>query len=307
MMPSYTRLQQPRGDLTEHTPQELVGRRTRTAVRELMSDTVLRRITEMWESEGFSPPPEIEPVGGQRVTLFEAYIRQVDWSSRSEAERALRVFQDALTDVFALWAGDDQYRERAIMNVRRAVSRDGLEIDDEWLIRIPHRAELNPSSLASLKDPSAILQGLERLSAALPADPELAIGGAKELMESTAKVALIETGRTEASLPKADFTKLVNEASDALGLLPEKGKDLPDSRQAVRQILNGARQIATGLAEFRNSFGTGHGPARRRTGLSDRHARLAVNAATLWCELILDTLADSQAPWRSTLPSGSSQ
>jgi hypothetical protein len=113
-------------------------------------------------------------------------------------------------------------------------------------------------------------------------------------MESTAKVALLETGRAEESIPKADFGKLINEVSDALGLRPDKARDLPDSRQAIRQVLAGARQIAVGLAEFRNSFGTGHGPARTRTGLTQRHARLALNAATLWCELILDTLADPQ-------------
>lgn len=292
--------------MVENNPRDLVGRRTRTAVRELMSDTVLHDIDTMWESEGFPPPPEIEPVGGQRVTRFEAYIRNVDWAAHHDAERALRVFQDALTNIFLFW-DDNQYRDRAITNIRRAVSRDGLEIDDEWLIRIPRRVEFNPSSLHNLTDPSAILQGLERLSVALHADPELAIGGAKELMESTAKIALIETGRTDDSLPKADFGKLINEATDALGLRPEKGNDLPDSRQAVRQILNGTRQIAVGLGEFRNSFGTGHGPARRRSGLSERHARLAVNAATLWCELILDTLADPQSPWRMSQPERSSR
>ncbi|MFJ3206043.1 abortive infection family protein [Streptomyces sp. NPDC086989] len=53
------------------------------------------------------------------------------------------------------------------------------------------------------------------------------------------------------------------------------------------------------MAELRNQgFGSGHGQASAPSGLGTRHARLTVNAAVTWCELILDTLADPAAPWR---------
>ena len=52
------------------------------------------------------------------------------------------------------------------------------------------------------------------------------------------------------------------------------------------------------VAELRNQYGTGHGQGRPRTGLGQRHAHLAVNAAFMWCQLMLDTLADPNAPWR---------
>jgi len=42
----------------------------------------------------------------------------------------------------------------------------------------------------------------------------------------------------------------------------------------------------------------GHGPAKARVGLRARHAHLAVNAAFTWCQLMLDTLAEPEAPWR---------
>jgi hypothetical protein len=35
-----------------------------------------------------------------------------------------------------------------------------------------------------------------------------------------------------------------------------------------------------------------------RVGLRHRHAQLAVNAAVTWCSVMLDTLADPEAPWR---------
>jgi len=57
--------------------------------------------------------------------------------------------------------------------------------------------------------------------------------------------------------------------------------------------------ITTGLAELRNrGYGTGHGPAGPRVGLGARHAHLAVSGARMWCEFMLDTLADPKPPWR---------
>ncbi|WP_331728921.1 abortive infection family protein (plasmid) [Streptomyces avidinii] len=70
----------------------------------------------------------------------------------------------------------------------------------------------------------------------------------------------------------------------------------PDGSKAIKR--SGAVNIAVGVAELRNQgFGSGHGQASAPSGLGVRHARLTVNAAVTWCELILDTLADPSAPW----------
>jgi hypothetical protein len=47
-------------------------------------------------------------------------------------------------------------------------------------------------------------------------------------------------------------------------------------------------------------YGTGRGQRTSRVGLHAHHANLAVNAAFTWCQLMLDTLADAEAPWRKT-------
>ena len=73
-------------------PKELVPVGIRVFVRDMTSGIVLREIRSMWESEGFSEPSSVEPIGGERVSLYEAYIRQVDWTSHGEVARALRVF-----------------------------------------------------------------------------------------------------------------------------------------------------------------------------------------------------------------------
>lgn len=67
----------------------------------------------------------------------------------------------------------------------------------------------------------------------------------------------------------------------------------------MKQILGAASSMANAVGELRNRYGTGHGPIGTRAGLGARHAHLAVNAATTWCQLMLDTLADEKAPWRN--------
>jgi len=165
----------------------------------------------------------------------------------------------------------------------------------------PLDARLPQKSIADLRDPSAIQEQLQRIQRALGYDPALVIGSAKELIESTAKTVLIERG-----LPvddKADIPALVREAHLALGLHPSSHAPGPDGSDAVKRILGAVASVAVGVAELRNrGFGTGHGPAGQRVGLGMRHAHLAANAAITWCQLMLDTLADDQAPWRKSSP-----
>ena len=120
--------------------------------------------------------------------------------------------------------------------------------------------QLAAGSLAGLKDASAIREQLDRIQRAIADDPALAVGSAKELIESTAKVVLAERGLTVSD--KADLPELVRQAQQALGLHPSSAVPGPDSTEAVRRILGGVSTIAAGLAELRNrGYGTGHGTA----------------------------------------------
>ena len=99
--------------------------------------------------------------------------------------------------------------------------------------------------------------------------------------------------------PNASGGTDIRAAQLSLGLDPST-RSGPDSSDGVRRILGAVTTIANGLAELRNrGLGTGHGPATARVGLGSRHAHLAVNAALTWCQLMLDTLADPDAPWRT--------
>jgi hypothetical protein len=78
----------------------------------------------------------------------------------------------------------------------------------------------------------------------------LAIGTAKELIESTAKTVLQERGL--GINDKDDLPALVKQAQEALGLHPSSAQPGPDSTDAVKRILGGLMNITAGLGELRN-------------------------------------------------------
>jgi hypothetical protein len=230
----------------------------------------------------------------ERRAVFQSYLDAVDWTDERQVVRAVRVFERFLLDHF-LGSNESTYHR-----ARRDLERDGYTVDEDGQIT-KIGFGLRPGCLADLTDASAIHDGLERIRRAEQhEDPALVIGAAKELIESTAKLVLTELGQPLD--PRADIQKLIRSAQKELGLLPSRDNGSgPDGTEAIKKILNSASAIAVGVAELRNrGYGTGHGPARARHGLAPRHAHLAANAAITWCELILETLADTRAPWRQT-------
>ena len=183
---------------------------------------------------------------------------------------------------------------------RRDIVAELLDPTRDQLADLERRTnpQIKEDLIANLRDPAAIREYLGRLQRSAQTDPPLAIGTAKELVESTAKTVLKERG-LEAN-DRADLPALVKQAQEALGLHPSASRPGPDGTDAVRRILGGLVSIASGLGELRNrGYGTGHGPGGERVGLRPRHAGLAVNVAMTWCSVMLDTLADPEAPWRA--------
>lgn len=279
----------------------LVSERARSAVRDVMSDTILREIDQMWQDEGFPPVTnDPAPVGGQRVTRFQGYLDQVDWTNASHVHRALDVFEVAVKPLFTD-SEVSQYSQKQRERVSLLFAKDGVTVTDEGRFICDFLAPVAKSSLDALTDPRAIEEHLDRIArATVSEDPAQAIGSAKELLESTAKLVLLETGYEITG--REELPELVKLAQEHLQVHPTQVKIGPDGTESVKKILGASSTIATSVAELRNAgFGTGHGGAAPRSGLGSRHARLAVNSARTWCEFILDTLADGRAPWRQGL------
>lgn len=128
---------------------------------------------------------------------------------------------------------------------------------------------------------------LARLETAIPHDPDLAIGTAKELVETCCKTILEKQGK---DTPKnADIPQLVKAVCKELKITPD---DIPDSARAVdtiRRLLSNLATVTQGLAELRNEYGTGHGRKGGAKGLGPRHAKLAAGAATTLAIFLFET------------------
>jgi len=128
---------------------------------------------------------------------------------------------------------------------------------------------------------------IHRMQAAVEDDPALAIGTAKELVESVCKTILEQ--RQLAFADDADIGQLVKEARKALGLIPESIPNSAKGAESIRRLLSNLGNVAQGLGELRNLYGTGHGKAGAVKGLSPRHARLAVGTAATLSTFLLET------------------
>lgn len=240
----------------------------------------------MWEAEGFVPSNSAQLEQGERRTLWRTYEDSVDWTRADQVARAIRVFESAILDT------PDEY----LIRLRRALAQDGWEIDDNRRIRRVDSPLRELSGIKGLKDPGGILDAFHRAELLIDQNPAGVVGASKELIEATAKTILSELG--EAADSKADIPDLVAKVQKRLGLHPA-GLEGPSAAVAAsKKILGGASQIALGVNELRNKGGgAGHGQ-HAAPRLSPRHARLALNAARTWCELVLDTYTDERAPWR---------
>lgn len=156
--------------------------------------------------------------------------------------------------------------------------------------------QLMPSASLALKsaressdilNASYIARQVTRMQAAIQSDPELAIGTAKEFVETICKTILDSLG--EPFSKGADLLDLVKQVRAELELLPESIDDKARGAATVKRILSNLGTAAQGLAELRGLYGTGHGKTAGSGGLQPRHARLAVGAATTLGVFLFET------------------
>jgi Abortive infection C-terminus len=262
----------------------------------------LGTIWSLFESEGFKPAPDESPgdLPESRRELCDRFHLAIDWSSPDEAQRYLhlveRVIHDYEDEVAQSPFEIPDYSKRA-RRLRDAVAHSGITTDAEGHLRLQvGRISSGPSALGTPSE-SDIRMHAQRLGR-LDQEPEEMIGAAKELVEATAKHALLELGIEPKS--HEDVAALSKQALKALSLHPEAIAPTTRGAETIRRMLAGLQQIAAGLAELRNEgYGTGHGRGRRIPGIKQRHADFVARSAITYAEMVLDTLHDPDAPWRA--------
>ena len=147
---------------------------------------------------------------------------------------------------------------------------------------------LHPLRKASAPfDSNYITKQIERMESSIESDPSLAIGTAKELIETCCKSILNELGKEISD--SIDISSLTKQTLKELHLVPDAVDDASRGKKAVTRILQNLGQIGNNIAELRNLYGTGHGKSHTAKGLQPRHAKLAIGSAATLVTFLFET------------------
>lgn len=142
-------------------------------------------------------------------------------------------------------------------------------------------------SVADALDAGWMQQEIERLENAVDRDPALAIGTAKDLVESCCKTILKR--RNIAFSSSANLPDLTKALARELKLVPEGISAEAKGAETVRLILRNLSSLTQYLAQLRGLYGSGHGRDGAHRGLEPRHARLAVASAVAFIDFVTET------------------
>ena len=219
----------------------------------------------------------IPNVSGQRRSLVERYYHEVDWLRWADVRKVLTVYENVLARLEDHAENGQEQAEKSFKSLLKWIERDGFRYENGKLNSVGkhHGLEHILDTVAGFDLPELHRQ-IQRMQTAVEDDPGLAIGTAKELVESVCKTILEQRQITFED--DADIGQLVKESRKALGLIPESIPNSAKGAESIRRLLSNLGNVAQGLGELRNLYGTGHGRGGATKGLSARHARLAVGA-----------------------------
>jgi hypothetical protein len=124
-------------------------------------------------------------------------------------------------------------------------------------------------------DTDYVTKKIKRMTDSLDKDNDLAIGTAKELLETMCKSILKQKGI------EYDYdwsvSKLINTTTKNLDFMPKNAEDPEKAKKSIVQILSGISTAIQGLSELRNAYGSGHGKEADFKPLETVYAKLYVS------------------------------
>lgn len=130
---------------------------------------------------------------------------------------------------------------------------------------------------------------IKRINDAIESDPALAIGTAKDLVESCCKAILSQLPDAEPISKNDDLPTLSKKMCRALGLVPEGIPSEAKGSEIIKRTLSNLTSITKSIAELRGLYGSGHGRDGNHIGLEPRHARLAASCAIAFVDFATET------------------
>lgn len=230
-----------------------------------------------WESDWVFTDKRFQLVDGpadQFLRFLCEIVHPIVRPDRDEALKLVLHFNDQLR-----MAGWEIYEEERIAGRPRFSFRQ--------LSSKPTRAMLRAKTVADALNAGWMAKEIERLENAVERDPALAIGTAKELVETCCKSILTKRGIPFTK--SDDLGDLTKKLTKELQLVPEGISDAAKGADNIRLILRNLTQLTSNLAKLRGLYGTGHGRDGQHRGLQPRHARLAVASAVAFIDFVSET------------------
>ncbi len=147
--------------------------------------------------------------------------------------------------------------------------------------------EKRGGQIKQMFDAEYVTQQINLMESSIENSPHVAIGVAKELIETCCK-SIFEERDLEYD-KNWDLTKLMKATTKLLKLTPEDISNEAKASSSIKQILGSLSSVVQGIAEIRNEFGSGHGKNGKFIGLQPRHAKLAVGSASTLAIYLLET------------------
>lgn len=236
-----------------------------------------RHNNDDWESDWIFGDSRFALLDGSAEIFLKFLCEMVHPIVRPERDEALKLvthFNEQLRH-----AGWEMYEEERIAGRPRFAYRQ--------LSSNASRAVLRAKTVADALDAGWMAKEIARLENSIDRDPALAIGTAKELVETCCKTILTKRG---IPFTKAeDLGDLTKKVAKELQLVPEGITDEAKGAENIRLILRNLTQLTNNLAQLRGLYGTGHGRDGQYRGLQPRHARLAVASAVAFIDFVAET------------------
>lgn len=236
-----------------------------------------------WDRDWVFNDDRFDLIGGtsdQFLRFLCEVVHPVVRPVRDEAIKLVLHFNEQLRP-----AGWELYEEERIAGHPRFAYRQV----SHHASRVVSRAR----NVADALDAGWMAKEIERVENAVEQDPALAIGTAKELVETCCKTIL--TKRSVVFTKSEDLGDLTKKIAKELQLVPEGINDEAKGAENIRLILRNLTQLTNNLAQLRGLYGTGHGRDGQYRGLQPRHARLAVASAVAFIDFITDTYRHREA------------
>ena len=236
---------------------------------------------------------------GDRRTMVRGFYATLDPGSRQDLQRFLNVLaavMERIEEREAVSHGDTiANAPDPLAAFHKEIGKLAYAYADGRITATSVAARLDDARAhAEAFDLAHLHEHIRRIEGAVDIDPGLAIGSAKELIETTAKTILDARGTSYAKTD--DLPKLTKAVCAALGQLPDGVPEAARGADAIRRTLSNLASIVQGLAELRSLYGTGHGRTGTSRGLKPRHARLAVGAAATLATYLFDTHKETPLP-----------